>query len=152
MFSILQMQIIDANVLDLFSGSGALALEALSRGAQKAVLCDNSKKAIQVINENISKTKMKEKTEVILADYKVALSKLKGNVFDIIFLDPPYLTDFDIQAIEIIQRENLLTDDGVIIVETDSEEKIENIEKLDINILKIRKYGRVKLVFLNRKG
>ena len=154
LFSILQNDIIDATVLDLFSGSGALALESLSRGAEKAVLCDGSKKAVRVIEENVTKTKMQEKAEVLLADYKVALKRLKekGLVFDIVFLDPPYATDYDIQAIEFIQNENLLSDNGIIVVETDSDEKVEKIEKMNINILKIRKYGRVKLMFLNRKG
>lgn len=154
LFSILQMELLGATVLDLFSGSGALALEALSRGAEKAILCDASKKAIRVIEDNVKKTRMQDKAEVILADYKVALKRLKekNRLFDIVFLDPPYATDYDIQAIEIIQKDNLLSANGMIVVETDSDEKIAQIEKMNINILKIRKYGRVRLMFLNRKG
>ena len=72
--------------------------------------------------------------------------------FDIIFLDPPYKTDFDIQALEIIINNNLIAKDGIVVLETNSDEKIERIEGLNINILKVRKYGRVKLVFLNWKG
>ena len=120
----------DSEVLDLFSGSGALGLEALSRGAKHAVLCDNSRRAIQVINENVTKLRMNNKAEVMFSDYKKALIGLQGKKFDIIFLDPPYKTDYDIQAIEIIQNEGLLKDDGIIVLETDSDEKIENIDKL----------------------
>lgn len=154
LFSILQNNIQDSIVLDLFSGSGALALEALSRGAKKAILCDASKKAIRIIEENVIKTKMQEKAEIMLSDYKVALKRLKEKeiTFDIIFLDPPYATDYDINAIEFINNENLLSNNGIIVVETDSDEKVEKIEKMNINIMKIKKYGRVRLMFLNRKG
>lgn len=154
LFSILQNEILDATVLDLFSGSGALGLESVSRGARKAILCDSSRKAIQIIEENAIKTKMQDKVEIIPADYKIALKRIKekGLSLDIVFLDPPYATDYDIQAIEYIQKENLLSDNGIIVVETNSDEKVEKIEKININILKIRKYGTVKLMFLNRKG
>ena len=152
MFSIIQEFILDSNVLDLFAGSGALGLEALSRGASRAVFCDKSRAALDVINKNIEKTHMKEKCEVITSDYKTALSSLSKGKFDIIFLDPPYSSDYDIQAIDIINNNDILAKDGIIIVETDSDEKIEAINKLSFNILKIRKYGRIRLVFLNRKG
>lgn len=112
------------------------------------------KKQFGIIEENVKKTKMQDKAEVLLADYKVALRRLKEKkfLFDLIFLDPPYATDYDIQAIEIIQKEGLLSENGIIIVETDLEEKIKAIEKMEINILKMKKYGRIKLMFLNRKG
>ena len=92
LFSIIQHYIVGANILDLFAGSGALGLEALSRGADKAILCDYSRKAVNIIKQNIEKTKLTEKTEVWNMDYKKALEKLKDNSqkFDIIFLDPPY--------------------------------------------------------------
>ena len=70
LFSIIQNKIKDAIVLDLFSGSGALALEALSRGAKKAILCDNSPKAIEIIKKNIEKTHFEQTTEVLCMDYK----------------------------------------------------------------------------------
>ena len=152
MFSILLPWIENSNVLDLFSGSGALGLETISRGAKSAVLCDNSRIAVKIINENVTNAKMNNMVEILLLDYKKALAQLKGRKFDIIFLDPPYKTDFDIQAIKIILTEGLLATDGVIVVETDSDEKQKAIEDLNINIFKVRKYGRVKLIFLNRKG
>ena len=151
LFSSIQVQILDANVLDLFAGSGALGLEALSRGARKAVFCDHSKEAIEIIKQNIIKTHMTEQAEVVMSDYKELLTKTQEE-YDIIFLDSPYASDYDIEALDIINSNNILAKDGIIIVETDSEKRIEDISKLSFNILKIRKYGRVKLVFLNRKG
>ena len=142
----------DANVLDLFAGSGALGLESISRGAKHAVLCDNSRKAIEIIKENVSKCKMQENVEILLSDYSEVLNKLNGKKFDIIFLDPPYKTDYDIDAIKIIEKNELLEKDGLIVIETDSDEKINKINIDYYNIFKTRKYGRVNLIFLSRKG
>ncbi|MBR6033294.1 MAG: 16S rRNA (guanine(966)-N(2))-methyltransferase RsmD [Clostridia bacterium] len=152
MFSIIQNWIQDANVLDLFSGSGALGLEALSRGAKKAILCDNSIKAGNIIKENISKTKMEDSAELIIANFKKTLNDIENQKFDIVFLDPPYKTQYDIEALKIIIEKDMLADDGIIVLETDSDEKIEELKNININIYKIRKYGRIILAFLNRKG
>ena len=151
LFSILQFKLQDAIVLDLFAGSGALGIEALSRGAHKAVFCDESNKAIKIIKENIEKTNFKEKAIVINKDYKVCLDNLKEQ-FDIIFLDPPYKSSFAVEAAKRIVDLNLLSKEGIIVIETDEENLEKEISKIDINLYDIRKYGRVKLMFLNRKG
>jgi len=149
LFNIIQSQIYDSVVLDLFSGSGALGIEALSRGAKKAVFCDNSKEAYNIIKKNLSKTRLETKASVYNNNYDVCLNNLKDK-FDIVFLDPPYNTDFVINAISKILDKNLLSDDGIVIVETDKEEKIiAGITKMQV--YDIRKYGRAKLVFLKRK-
>jgi 16S rRNA (guanine(966)-N(2))-methyltransferase RsmD len=154
LFNILQVELQEATVLDLFSGSGALAIESLSRGAKKAYLCDNSKDAIAIINKNIAKTHTEENTVVLNKSYDKALVELaKLNIrFDVIFLDPPYLTNFAEEATSKIIEYNLLTKDGIIIIETDNKEKV--IKNLDSSIIKIydeRNYGRVCLLFLKRK-
>lgn len=154
LFSIIQNHIQDALVLDLFSGSGALGLESLSRGAKLAILCDNNIEAIKIINQNIEKTHLNEKSKVVHSNYKKCLDSLKNDnlKFDIIFLDPPYKTNFATDAVERILALDLLAKDGIIILETDDEDKEIKIIKEDINIDNIRKYGRVKLMFLSRKG
>lgn len=151
LFSKIQFDIKDKDILDLFSGSGALAIEALSRGAKSAVLCDNSKKAIQIIKRNLEETKTQERAEVINKDYLDALKNLKerSKKFDIIFLDPPYKTDFIEKAIKYIFKYELLAEDGFIISETDDENKIKQNE--DIEIYDKRKYGIVFIIFI-RKG
>ena len=151
MFNIIQSKIENSQVLDLFSGSGALAIETLSRGANKAYLCDKSKDAINIIRKNIEKTHFQNNSVIINKDYLKCLEELENKKFDIIFLDPPYQSNFAEKSLEIIIQKNLLNKDGIIIFETDKED-IKDIEKLDINIYDLRKYGRVKLVFLNRKG
>ena len=152
LFNILQNRIYDSKILDLFAGSGAIGLELLSRGAKEAILCDNSYKAVQIIKENVIKTHFEDKTKIINNDYKNTLDTLKNEKFDIIFLDPPYESQFDIQAIKIIIDNDMLSKEGIIILETDNEkEKKEMIDKLDINVYDLRSYGRVSLFFLNRK-
>lgn len=152
LFNILQNKIYESKVLDLFAGSGALGLETLSRGANEAILCDNSYKAIKIIKNNIAKTHCEKQTKVINNDYKETLEMLKNEKFDIIFLDPPYESQFDIQALKIIIEKDMLSKEGIIVLETDNEkEKKENLYKLDINVCDLRSYGRVSLFFLNRK-
>ncbi len=152
LFSKINFRLQEANVLDLFSGSGALGLEALSRGANRAVLCDSSRDAIKIINQNIEKTKTKDKILLLNCDYKKALEQLHINKeqFDVIFLDPPYKTNFAEEATKIISQNKLIKENGIIILETDDKEKV--IKNLDTGILEItdvKKYGRVYLLFLS---
>jgi len=151
LFNIIQFKIYDAVVLDLFAGSGALGIEALSRGAKKAVFCDKSKYAYDIINKNIIKTKLKEKSVIINKNYQECLDGI-NNKFDIVFLDPPYNTDLAINAISKLDEKDLVADNAIIVVETDDEEKIiDKIGSLNIQVHDIRKYGKAKLVFLERK-
>lgn len=151
LFSILNFQLQDAIVLDLFSGSGALGLESVSRGAKKVYLCDNSKDAIKIINKNIEKTRTQENVEIVSKDYEKALEEFSSKKikFDIIFLDPPYKTEFAEKATEIIVKNNLLTENGIIVIETDTKERVmQNIKSVNIRVYDERKYGRVSLLFL----
>lgn len=152
LFSKIHFRLQNAIVLDLFAGSGALGLEALSRGAEYAYFGENSYQAAKIIIKNIEKTKMKNKANLIVKDYTKVLEKLKEIKFDIIFLDPPYATNYDIEAIKIILENDLLKNNGCIILETDSNEKENKLEELNIKIDDIKKYGRIKLLTLSRKG
>lgn len=151
LFSIIMNEIQGANVLDLFAGSGALGIETLSRGAKHAVLCDSSRDAIRVINNNLAKTKLDTYAEIINEDFRKCLKNLQGKKFDIIFLDPPYETENIEIAVRQISELDLLADEGIIIAETDREEIIKKVENIDISIKDIRHYGRVILIFLKRK-
>lgn len=153
-FNILQFKIKNSYVLDLFSGSGSLAIEALSREAKFAILCDSSKEAINIINKNVEDTRLKQKTKVICKDYIETLDLLKKQSikFDLIFLDPPYKEEYAKIAIEKIIEYNLLQEDGIIIVETDDKNKIEDIKKIkQIEVYDIRKYGIVHILFIRKE-
>jgi len=93
LFNIIGSRVVDARVLDLFGGSGALALEALSRGADSAVIADNSRQAQQAIDRNarsVLKDDFAYRVSILCSDYRSAISALEGRIFDLVFLDPPY--------------------------------------------------------------
>jgi len=153
LFSIIQSYLKDSIVLDLFAGSGALGLESLSRGARKAIFCDKSFEAVKIIKKNIVKTHFEEKSEVLCMDYKKCLENITEKM-DLVFLDPPYKLNVAVKAIEIIFKNEILSKDAVIVLETDNEEReIQEIKKLEYNIkiINIRTYGRVKLIFLQEE-
>ena len=151
MFNILQNNIRDKIVLDLFAGSGAIGLEFISRGAKKAFLCEKEKKAIEIINKNVQKMHAENKVKIAFMDYRKFL-ETSNDKYDLIFLDPPYETNFISKSAELIKEKKLLNDDGIIIAETDQEERvIKELENIEIEIYDIRKYGRAKLIFM-RKG
>lgn len=153
LFNILQNNIRDAIVLDLFAGSGAIGLESISRGAQKAVLCDKNKKAIDIIKKNVEKLRVEDKVKIAFTDYESFLNTSKEK-FDFIYIDPPYKTNFISDSIKIINNRNLLSDNGIIVAETDEEERVKNeIKELNvsINIYDIRRYGRARLIFMRKE-
>ena len=114
-------------ILDLFAGSGAVSLEAISRGFDFAYMCDISKEAIKVIYENIDALGVRKQTKVFNSNYRSVLTKLTGqNVrFDMIYLDPPFHHGTEREALKIICENDLLKDDGIIIVETDKKDSVE---------------------------
>ena len=152
LFNILHTKISDSIVLDLFAGSGALGIECASRGAKKVTFCDKDRKAIAVIKQNVKKARVEQKVEIIQGDFKDCLAGKEK--YDIIFLDPPYATNLAIEALQQIIEKSCLTQEGIVVIETDDEERIEKeIEKLSptVDVYDRRKYGRVKLIFV-RKG
>lgn len=151
LFNIIQSDIPQSTFLDLFSGSGAIGLEAISRGAKKAILCDNSKSAVNVIKKNIEKTRFQDRVELYQMPFEEILNGKINERLDIIYIDPPYKTDFAYKAIKIILEKNLVDEESIIIVETDDEKRvIEQIEKLGIKIVSQRKYGRAHLIFVKK--
>ena len=152
LFNIIQQKIQDSIVLDLFSGSGAIGIEFLSRGCKTAYLCDNSIKAINMIRQNLERTRLQDNAIVINKDYKKCLQDIanKNETFDIIFIDPPYKDDIAVDSVKMILSLSLLKKDGIIIIETDEKDReVDNLKKLDIQVYDIRKYGRANLIFLN---
>ncbi len=153
LFNIIQRDIPESIFLDLFSGSGAIGLEAVSRGAKKAILCDKSKEAISIIKKNIEKTHLENQIELYQLPFEKLLNDKIEEKIDIIYIDPPYKTDFVYNAIKIILDKNLINENSIVIIETDEEERIiKQIEKLNIEIVNQRKYGRAHLIFIKKVG
>ncbi len=129
-------------------GVALAGLEAVSRGAKKAILCDKARQAMQIIQKNIEKTHMQEKVETYQQSFEEALQQIHEKL-DIVFLDPPYQTDFAYKSVKIMLEKDLLKEDSILIIETDQEKRVrEKIEMLEIKIIDERKYGRANLIFL----
>jgi len=134
----------DCEVLDLFSGSGAIGIEALSRGAKDAVFNDLSKEAYKIIKTNLAK--FKEDRLVYNLDYKEVLNKLNGRQFDFIYLDPPYAFKEYENIFELIYKYNLLKETGIIVVEVRKDVDLNNNYYKYINY-KEKRYGINKLEY-----
>ena len=141
-FSMLFDSVREAKVLDLFAGSGALGIEALSRGAKSCTFADKSRDAVNVISENLRKSRTDTMAEVLCDDFQNVLSTLasKGSKFNIIFLDPPYANGFIDVALEKIASLSLLEAGGVVVAEFDNGTEI---DIQNYSLLKNKRYGRV---------
>lgn len=147
-FSMILPYINDSVVLDLFAGSGALGIEAISRGAEKAVFVDCSNESVNCIESNVSKAGMQSVSKIIKCDAKTYLSSCNER-FDVIFLDPPYAKGLYKSVIETINHKGILADDGIIVVEWDFEIGFSDIPDGFIEV-KSKNYGRVGVAVLKR--
>lgn len=147
LFATIQNNIKGSTCLDLFSGSGNLGIEALSEGAGYSYLVDSNKKACDVIKKNITNLGITN-CKVINSDYKKALEYFSNNniKFDIIFLDPPYNTNYIEKSIELIEEYELLNTDGIIVCENEVLDRI--IYSNKFSIVKEKKYGNKWVVIL----
>ena len=116
LFSIIQFEIPNAKVLDLFGGTGQLGIEALSRGAASAVFVDVQESACRLIRENLKRSRMESSARVVCADY-LAFLKKSHETFDIIFLDPPYAEKFLENSLKMITEIDILQSGGIIVTE-----------------------------------
>lgn len=119
LFSILMPWLPDARVLDLFAGSGALGLEAISRGAQEAVFADIARAAQEAVQGNIETLRMQGSATLLRMDWRMALRKLasEGKPFDLVFLDPPYQLAQAGEMLETLRESGLLTEESLVVYE-----------------------------------
>ncbi len=147
-FSAIQFQIEGAYVLDLFAGSGQMGIEALSRGAKRAVFIDSSQRAIRCINDNLRVTKLERQAEVISRD-SYDFIKLTRQAFDIIILDPPYRHDHIANVLPIAARK--LSKGGCIICEYESEMDEPAVPE-GLTLRKTYHYGKINVTIFDRPG
>jgi len=145
-FNMIAFSANDASVLDLFCGSGALGIEALSRGAREAVFVDADRKSIQITEKNLELTRLKPYATCVLSD-SIAFLKTTDKQFDLIFLDPPYESFLYEKALNEIKVRNLLAPDGLLIVEFD---KVLTplFSHCGFSVQREKKYGRVKILIM----
>ena len=147
LFNLIQAYVPQARVLDMFAGSGALSFEALSRGAEEAVLLDCDKKSVELIKKNIDELKFSDickVKEISCMDY----AKTANEKFDIFFLDPPYNKGFIEPALSIIAERDLLSEDGIIVLESDDTDFKDDCCGLEM--VKQRRYGRTYITIYKR--
>ena len=149
-FSAIQFDIEGRRVLDVFGGSGQMALEALSRGADFAVIGDADKRATEVIKRNAQKTKLFEKTRILTTDFRSLIKGLAGRErFDIVFLDPPYEGTMVEESLSLIMRSDILNPNAYVICESDK--KIP-FECEGLGLKRFYKYGRVFVTILVKEN
>ncbi len=149
-FSMIQTQIIGANALDLFSGSGALGIELISRGAKQVTFIENNRHAMAVIEKNLLKTKTDSKARLLSSDVYKGIENLKNEVYNIIIMDPPYLKGEIKKCLSLIERFDLLDQEGMIIIEHAINDP--NLDDLIeyFSLEKSKKYGKIGISILRR--
>jgi len=142
----IKISIKEANILDLFSGSGSFGLECISRGANSVVFIENYIEALNILKKNISNLKANEKSKIINIDCFNFFKKNENSSkqYDLIFLDPPYKEKRTYNIIETIKKKNFLKKNGIIILHKHKSDNLEITKKIEV--LDIRSYGISKII------
>ena len=153
LFNIIQGDVPGSVFLDLFAGSGGIGLEAVSRGARKAVFVENNRKAAACIQDNINFTKFNSYCDLKCMDYLAALRTMERRyVFDIIFMDPPYGKGMSRSALDYLEQSEILTEDTVIIVEESLEFDPEELTGDVFEVYRVKPYKSNQHIFIRRRN
>lgn len=152
LFNMLQSDIAGCRFLDLYSGSGAIGIEALSRGAKEAVLVENARSAIAVIKDNLTFTRLADKAVVMEQDVLSAINRLSGKgVFDIVFMDPPYSQDYEYDVLKSLSASDIIDKYTIIIIEEALDTPLDYIEECGFETVKVKNYKTNKHLFIRLK-
>lgn len=152
MFATIQNNLKDSICLDLFCGSGNLGIEAISNGSKLCYFVDNNPKAIKIVEENIKNLNIKSNTKLLNFDYKKSLKYFNENniKFDLIFVDPPYDYHVIEKIIKYVDEYNLLTENGLLVLEFEKEHLKESYDNL--KLIKSKKYSwKYVYIYKNEK-
>ncbi|MCI5848366.1 MAG: 16S rRNA (guanine(966)-N(2))-methyltransferase RsmD [Lachnoclostridium sp.] len=151
LFNIIQNDLYDCEFLDLFSGSGGIGIEALSRGAKEAVFVDKSKESLRCIEYNLEHTRLTDEAEVLPMDCLQAIRNLskRNKHFDIVFMDPPYECDLEAPVLEALDKSGIIDNDTMIIIETSLRTDIEQWNDNHFTIERVKSYKTNQHVFLS---
>ncbi len=152
LFNVMNPYIAGSNFLDLFSGSGAIGIEALSRGAKSAVLVDINKASLDCIKDNLKSTGLIDRARVLATDAVSAVNMLEGEgkVYDFIFMDPPYNKELERQVLERLAFSKLVDENTWIIVEASDKTDLSYCPSLGFEIFKEKNYKTNKHVFIKK--
>ena len=150
LFNVIQGYTAEARVLDLFAGSGALGIEALSRGAESACFVDNAREPIRCITGNVKRAGLSDRSEILQCDFMSAIVRLKakGRQFDLVFIDPPYGKGLETDSIAALISSGLLDDGCLVVVEESINHNPEDLFSLGLETVKVKKYKTNQHYFL----
>lgn len=148
LFNMINSEIYDCKFLDLYSGSGAIGIEALSRGAAKCIFVENNKKASECIKNNLKKTKLDNQAIIIEKDVIIGIKMIKPEKFDIIFMDPPYKLNEEEAVLAQIRESEIIDENTIIIIEAELEKKFDFVKKIGYKIVKEKQYKTNKHIFV----
>ena len=150
LFNILAPYISGSSFLDLFSGSGSIGIEALSRGSSFCAFVDNDKRAVNCIQENLRHTRLEEDSLVLAKNVLAAINELslKGYSFDIIYMDPPYAAGCEEAVLNELLRSGILKEDSLVIIEADKHTDMSFIETCGYILTREKIYKTNKHCFL----
>ncbi len=154
LFNILQPMLSGCRFLDLYAGSGAIGIEALSRGAAAAVFIEKNAAAVRCIEENLAFTKLKDQAEVLRTDTVLGISSLesrKSEPFDIIFMDPPYETGEELRTLRKLADSPLLRESSLIVIEESIRFDPASFSELPFAVIRDKRYKTNRHLFLQRK-
>lgn len=153
LFNILQPDIPGCRFLDLYSGSGAIGIEALSRGADLAVFVEKNRTAAECIRKNLEFTRLKDSAQILCRDVLAALRELEGSpAFDYIFMDPPYGRQIEKKVLEYLTASSLLGRGGTVITEASLETSFAYVQNLGLEVRKMKKYRTNMHVWIARES
>lgn len=154
LFNILQPYLSGCLFLDLFSGSGAIGIEALSRGAEQAWFVENNKMALTCIRENLRFTHLEENACVMECDVLTAIQRLNERelTFDYIFLDPPYKGGFEVPVLSALAKSHLVDEDTTIICEAALDTDFSFLEKIGLKLVREKRYKTNRHLLIERNS
>ncbi len=153
LFNMISHGLYDATFLDLFAGSGAIGIEALSRGAKRAVFVEKNPQAVACIKDNLKTTHLEKEATVMSSDVFQALRSLDGReTFDYVFMDPPYDHELEKQVLVFLADSKLLADEALIIVEASMHTDFSYLDEIGFQVIKRKEYKTNVHMFLERKG
>lgn len=149
LFNIIQDDVPGSMFLDLFSGSGAIGIEALSRGAKKAYLVEFAREALRCIRANLEKTRLTEEAVVLPVEVTYAVSKLErmGEQFDIVYADPPYGKRFESKLLDLLGHSGIIREGTLVIVESALDTAIDDVDPNIYEMIRVKEYKTNKHVF-----
>lgn len=152
LFNIIQMRVPGCRFLDLYAGSGQIGIEALSRGARHAVIIDGARDCAKVIADNLNKTKLADKATLIQKQIPAALFQARSEgPYDIIYIDPPYSLHSEGSVLRGISDNDLLNDDGIIIIESSKDRDLSFVDDTDYSVTRVKQYKTNQHIFLEKK-